>query len=106
MSQNKRKILRGLTPASFAITSNDLLSGDAVYFSTEEEWGLDIADAKRFESDSFAQAMAEECNRSFADKIVGAYVIALDEAGYPISNREGLRTTGPSNYFHGKQQVT
>lgn len=104
MSQNKRKILKGLAPTSFAITSNDLLSGDAVYFSPDEEWQLDIADAKRFESDSHAHEVAASCSQLFAHKIVGAYVIALDETGQPISNREGLRTTGPSNYFHGKQQ--
>ena len=106
MPQNKLKAIKGQKPTRFAITSNDLLTGDVVYLSVNGTWVLDIAGAKHFASESVAEGVTQHSHAACADKIVGAYVIGLDEAGQPISNRETLRTTGPSNYFHGKQQIT
>ena len=104
MSASKLKVIKGLAPHTFAITANDLLTGDAVYLSHEGRWVATLSQAMRFATEEIAQTVTHHSHSACADKIVGAYVIGLDEAGKPLSLRESLRMTGPSNYHHGKQE--
>ena len=88
----------------FLITANDLLSGDAIFYEGEQSWSGDIANSSLFEEAASAEEVATHLNEVQAGKIVGAYVIAADKAKNPLKNREVLRTTGPTNYYHGKQE--
>ena len=104
MSQSKLKLVKGQLPASFAVTAHDLMSGDVVYLAIQGYWVLDIKQASRFAAESVASAIAYHSQAACADKIAGAYVIALDKTGWPLSTKEQLRISGPSNYDHHKYQ--
>lgn len=105
MSQSKLKTIKGVYPQYFAVTANLLLTGDVVYLSPAGKWALNVAHAKQFKSEENAQDVVRECQSLHANNAVGIYLVALDEAGWPLSTKEQLRTKGPSNYHHGKQQV-
>lgn len=104
MSANKPKLIRGIAPSSFAVTANLLLQGDVVYLTMDGDWTGDISHAVHFAQEEKAQQSADQASATCAHEIVGAYVIALDENGLALSTKEQLRASGPSNYFHGKQQ--
>ena len=95
---------REFTPK--VITSNHLLEGDVIYFGTGGEWVRDFAKAEVFRDSIVAEAKLKEVDRR-RDIHVGAYLAEakLDKDGTPepAHFRERFRTTGPSNYFHGKQ---
>ena len=46
-----------------------------------------------------------EISATQAHLVVGAYLIALDQALSPLQMRERLRLSGPTNYRHGKQEA-
>ena len=88
------------------VTANDLFEGDVIYLTAEGAW-------TRLHGEAAVAHTPEEAERLLAvanaqpDKIVGAYLAdaAIGENGRPnpVHFREGFRTRGPSNYFHGKQ---
>ena len=88
----------------YLITANDLLSGDAIFYSGKTSWSGDIAKAVLFADSAPADEAAAKLNQEQAGQIVGAYVVAADKTKKPLKNREALRTTGPTNYCHGKQE--
>ena len=88
----------------FVITANELLDGQAVFYGEQRMWTGQISASLLFEDKAEAEAKAAELNHTQAAKIVGAYVILVDGAKTPIKHREALRTTGPTNYWHGKQE--
>lgn len=90
--------------AVYLITANDLLTGDAIFYGGETGWSGDIKDAALFEEMSVAETIALQLNQQQAGQIVGAYPIMANRAKTPLKNREILRTTGPTNYWHGKQE--
>ncbi|MGI9390807.1 MAG: DUF2849 domain-containing protein [Boseongicola sp.] len=87
------------------VTANALLEGDAVWLTEDDRWTRDIAKAELIEDEAVAQdrllfAMSQ------TKEIVGAYLAdaaGSDTGPTPTHFREGFRTQGPSNYFHGKQ---
>ena len=88
----------------YLITANELLRGDAIFYAGEYGWSGDIAKAILFKDSAPADETALMLNQTQASQIVGAYVIAVNQEKKPLKNREALRTTGPTNYWHGKQE--
>ena len=88
----------------YLITANDLLSGDAIFYAGNDSWSGDFAQSALFEDSASADETALMLNETQAGQIVGAYVIVADKEKKPLKNREALRTTGPTNYWHGKQE--
>ncbi|SMX30784.1 DUF2849 domain-containing protein [Octadecabacter ascidiaceicola] len=97
---------RAFTPK--VITSNLLLSGDAVWFTANDTWSGDIAEAEFLTDEAHAELRLLEANAQ-TGVMVGAYLAdaKLGDAGpVPTHFREDFRTRGPSNYAHGKQVET
>lgn len=95
---------RAFTPK--VITSNLLIEGDAVWFTTADTWTGDIAEAEFITDEAHADLRLLEANAQ-TDVIVGAYLADAKQGAQgpePTHFRENFRTRGPSNYAHGKQQ--
>ncbi|MBQ4823660.1 MULTISPECIES: DUF2849 domain-containing protein [unclassified Leisingera] len=96
---------RAFTPK--VITANDLLEGDVIYFTADDSWTRDLAQAELITDEADAQLRLLEAEKQNI-RIVGAY-LADAKAGpngpEPTHFREDFRRTGPSNYFHGKQEA-
>ncbi|KIC19061.1 MULTISPECIES: DUF2849 domain-containing protein [unclassified Leisingera] len=96
---------RAFTPK--VITANDLLEGDVIYFTAQDTWTRDLSEAELITDEADAQLRLIEAEKQNI-KIVGAY-LADAKAGpngpEPTHFREEFRRTGPSNYFHGKQEA-
>lgn len=94
---------RTFTPK--VVTANALLEGDAVWFTTDNTWTGDIAQAELLDDEAHADLRLIEA-QSQKDKIAGAYLADAKEGANgpePVHFREEFRTRGPSNYAHGKQ---
>ncbi|HCP82625.1 MAG TPA: DUF2849 domain-containing protein [Octadecabacter sp.] len=94
---------RDFTPK--VITSNLLISGDAVWFSVNDTWSGDIADAEFLTDEAHAALRLLEANAQ-TNVMVGAYLAdaKMGDTGPETTHfREDFRTRGPSNYAHGKQ---
>ena len=89
------------------ITANDLLEGDVIYFTAQDTWTRDLSEAELITDEAEAQLRLIEAEKQNI-RIVGAY-LADAKAGpngpEPTHFREEFRRTGPSNYFHGKQEA-
>lgn len=106
MSQSKPKSLKRASEAvGYVVTANHLLSGDAIYLLRADEWGDFVEQAALFATQEEATAIAEQLTIRQAHLLAGAYVIAMKDSRLPLSNREQIRSMGPTNYFHGKQQA-
>ena len=96
---------RAFTPK--VITANDLLEGDVIYFTAEDTWTREMSEAELITDEAVAPLRLLEAEKQNI-KIVGAY-LADAKAGpngpEPTHFREEFRRTGPSNYFHGKQEA-
>ena len=90
------------------ITANDLLEGDVVYLTATATWSRDIQKAEVFSDEAIAQVRLIEAMAE-AHIAVGAYLIPIQhtkDGHAPTHFREEFRTKGPSNYAHGKQELT
>lgn len=96
---------RPFTPK--VITANALLDGDVIYLAADGTWVHYLKDAVLFTKQEGAEAKLAEVAQD--GMIVGAYLADAkeDAAGSPAPThfREEFRRTGPSNYFHGKQEI-
>lgn len=95
---------RPFTPK--AITANALLEGDVIYLDHEGQWVRDLRMARAYTEKDQAEAALCEAEKDLS--VVGAYLtdVKLGEHGpEPTHFREEFRRTGPSNYFHGKQET-
>ena len=88
------------------LTANYLLSGKAIYLTSEKKWIENLANAAVFDSQEDADNALTFAETQI-NKLQSAYLIdvLLTSNGTlkPKSNQELIRTTGPTNYFHGKQ---
>ncbi len=90
----------------WVITSNHLIEGDAIWLNNSGDWTRKLGEAKLFDDRDSAETalMTADKERHIH---VGAYLAAArpgrDQKPEPQHVREQIRTTGPSNYFHGKQ---
>ncbi|MGH1423449.1 MAG: DUF2849 domain-containing protein [Pseudooceanicola sp.] len=96
---------RAFTPK--VITANALLEGDVVYLTADDRWTRDLAEAELLTDEAHADLRLIEAERR-AGEIVGAYLADMTSGANgpePTHFREDFRRTGPSNYFHGKQEA-
>ena len=105
MSHSKLKVIKGAKPAAYIVSANDLLNGDVVYLNANGSWSVALTEAKAFRQNEVADEAADYSHKAHAHLVVGVYVLAIGADGVPLSTKERLRATGPSNYFHGKQEV-
>lgn len=93
---------RSFTPK--VITANDLLAGDVIYLTADDQWTRQHTQAELIDDEAHAQLRLLDASR--AKNAVGAY-LADARLGHdgpePVHFREAFRTRGPSNYAHGKQ---
>lgn len=88
------------------VTANDLLKGDVIYLTTDDQWSRDHAKAELIEDEAHAQIRLLDAERQ--PHIVGAYLadaVETAEGPAPVHFRESFRSRGPSNYAHGKQEA-
>ena len=94
---------RSFTPK--VITSNLLIEGDAVWFTVNDTWSVNIADAEFLTDEAHADVRLIEAS-AHVSTMVGAYLADARMGKFgpeAIHFREEFRTRGPSNYAHGKQ---
>lgn len=87
------------------LTANDLRSGEVVYWSAQLGWQATIDLAEIFTDISVAQGRVSEKDDPL--RIVGPYLasVRIDNGRIvPGHYREEFRMSGPTNYFHGKQE--
>jgi hypothetical protein len=89
-----------------ALTTNDLLTGEAVFWS-EGRWVLRFADAELLEGEAAETALAAAIAQPTTWAGDPPYLIDLQETPegiVPLSFRERVRALGPTNKpEHGKQ---
>ena len=96
---------RNFTPK--VLTANDLLQGDVIYRDLRGGWTRDHLNAELFSDEQKAEAALDAAG-SEAATVVGPYLADAKmgpNGPEPIHFREAFRTTGPSNYPHGKQAL-
>ena len=95
---------RPFTPK--VVTANALLDGDVVYLTAEDRWTRQHARAELIEDAALA-ARRLALAQGQTDRVVGAYLAEArpgPRGPQPVHLREAVRSRGPSNYFHGKQE--
>lgn len=88
------------------ITANDLIDGEAVYFTASNNWSKNHFDAIIANSNERAKEILSKAQEQ-QSIIVGVYmadIILNNEKISFMHFRETFRSIGPSNYFHGKQE--
>ncbi|WP_375691559.1 DUF2849 domain-containing protein [Pseudooceanicola sp. LIPI14-2-Ac024] len=96
---------RAFTPK--VVTANALLEGDVVYLTKDDRWTRELSEAELLTDEAHADLRLIEAGRR-AGEIVGAYLADMKpgpNGPEPTHFREDFRRTGPSNYFHGKQET-
>lgn len=94
---------REFTPK--VVTANALLEGDVVYLTADDRWTRHLNEAELIEDEAHAQIRLLDAEMR-SGEVVGAYLAdaqASDDGPRPVHFREEFRSTGPSNYAHGKQ---
>ncbi|MDO7557200.1 MAG: DUF2849 domain-containing protein [Loktanella sp.] len=96
---------RAFTPK--VITANALLEGDAIWFTEDNTWSRNIAEAELITDEAHGDIRLLEAK---ADQsiVVGVYLAEAKKTNNgpaPTHFREAFRTRGPSNYSHGKQEA-
>ncbi len=89
----------------FILTANDLFMGDVVYYNKSGSWVRSLKQSQIFSDETEAQAALDAALEDA--NLVAPYLAEVDpENSVPTANhfREEFRATGPSNYFHGKQE--
>ena len=96
-----------VTPISKVVTANDLRSGEVIYLRLPHDWTPELNKASVITDNDLAQAGLAFAQGQ-ANVIVGAYLSdVVAEADGPKAShfRDTFRSTGPSNYRHGKQEI-
>ena len=96
-----------VTPISKVVTANDLKSGKVIYLRFPHSWTPDLTMASVITDRDLARASLVFAQGQ-ANVVVGAYLsdVIKDTDGPQASHfREKFRSTGPSNYRHGKQEI-
>ena len=87
------------------VTANALIEGDVIYLTESDGWSRDLAEAEIIEDEAHAQLRLLFASRQ-TGTVVGTYladVVIGPNGPEPAHFREAFRSTGPSNYRHGKQ---
>lgn len=97
---------RAFTPK--VLTANALLEGDVVYLTADDQWSRNLRDAEVLTDEAHAQLRLVEASARHSE-VVGVYladVNVTEDGPAPKHFREDFRSTGPSNYAHGKRELT
>ncbi len=89
------------------VTASDLLIGDVIYQTADDGWTRDLAQAEVITDEAHGQLRLLDAQRQ-VNRIVDAYLADVRptrDGPQPTHFREEFRRTGPSNYFHGKQET-
>ncbi|MEX0284398.1 MAG: DUF2849 domain-containing protein [Paracoccaceae bacterium] len=89
------------------VTATDLLEGDVVYLTADDQWSRTLSDAELIEDEAHAQLRLLFAEGQ-PEKLIGPYLADMaagPDGPEPVHFREAFRRTGPSNYNHGKQAV-
>ena len=87
------------------ITANALIAGDVVYLTMDGRWSARHHEAEFIEDEAHSQLRLLHANAQRLI-VVGAYLADArmgTNGPEPTHFREEFRTSGPSNYNHGKQ---
>jgi hypothetical protein len=90
------------------LTANALMEGDVVYLRADGSWTRRHAEAELIADAATAELRLLDAEAR-GHEVVGAYLanaIAGPAGPEPVHFREAVRTRGPSNYRHGKQERT
>ncbi len=91
---------------SYVITANELLDGDAIFYTANGAWSHNIGSAFVFDTADAAESELQVVSKR-DDHVIGIYSVEVSrtegDIPVPLHFREVFRTKGPSNYFHGKQ---
>jgi hypothetical protein len=87
------------------VTANDLLEGDVIYLTADNQWSRHLHEAYVVtDTDQADQRLADSQRHANA---VGIYLADVTLTGpEPVHFREDFRRRGPSNYHHGKQAAS
>ena len=88
------------------VTANDLREGDVVYLTDADDWTRDLAEAEILHDEATAKARLALAS-GHELKVICAYLVDIPPAEggpKPRHFREEFCRTGPSNYFHSKQE--
>ena len=84
-----------------ALTANDLLEGDAVWW-TGEAWSPSVSAALIARDEAGAALLsARAADPEEGARVVGAYLVELDEAGRPRLRREAIRADREPTFAYG-----
>lgn len=95
------------TKAFKVITANHLILGDVIYLDPWGAWVRDLQSAQIFDAAEHAQSRFASAQKQ-TDVAVGVYLADVhfnDGEIQPAHFREAFRAIGPSNYYHGKQEL-
>jgi len=90
------------------VTANALVAGEVVYLMEDDNWSPCLMDAEVITDEAHAQVRLLD-GESRAHEVVGVYLADVrpgSNGPEPAHFREDFRRRGPSNYAHGKQEVT
>lgn len=90
------------------ITANRLRDGDVVYLTATGSWSLWLEESLVVDDDAGEARLLDAAAKAEEERlVVGSYVMKVDVVDgeiRPLSQRELLRSLGPSNRLdHGKQ---
>lgn len=84
-----------------ALTANDLLEGDAVWW-TGEAWSPSLSAALIARSEAEAALLsARAADPAEGGRVVGPYLVELDESGRPRLRRESIRADREPTFAYG-----
>lgn len=89
------------------VTANDLLEGDVIYLAADDSWTRHLDEAEVLDDEAHAQIRLLDASQQH-DRVVGVYLADVRKGiagAEPAHFREAFRATGPSNLFHGKQEL-
>ena len=89
------------------VTANALLEGDVVYLTSDDRWTRAIHEADLITDEDSARLRLIIAEGQ-PEEVVGPYLADAKpskEGPEPVHFREEFRRTGPSNYYHGKQEA-
>ncbi|MFN3259213.1 MAG: DUF2849 domain-containing protein [Pikeienuella sp.] len=84
-----------------ALTANDLLEGDAVWW-TGEAWSPSVSAALIARDEAEAALLsARAADPAEGARVVGAYLVEFDQAGRPRLRREAIRADREPTFAYG-----
>jgi len=90
------------------ITANDLVEGDVIYFTQSFDWSRNYADALIVNNEEQELQLLEKAQEQ-QGRVIFPYLVDVAIDGQQeislLHFREKFRSSGPSNYFHGKQEI-